>query len=456
MRVFALVVTLVAAGCTTSRLVGQPNLSVREDTISLVRHDKVDILFMVDNSPSMAPKQDALRQSFPQLVDRIANLSTTGAPASFHIGVITSDLGAGPYSLNQGQCHPGGDNGQLRTAASPSVTNLPAACAGFTLPGGYIDYDSSTGTSNLGTLDVATAFTCLASVGESGCGFEHQLESVYRALSTPSPNPGFLRDDALLVVVLLTDEDDCSAPPDSTLFDPSSNGVVTYGTLHSFRCTQFGVTCDGKPLTGGAISSTSCVPVTGGPLFDVARYTQLFGDGGVKQSRSDVLLVSFAAPSLPFDVTVTQPCADQVNTPSCAMLAHSCSKGPSFFGDPAVRINSVVAAMDNAVSASICEADYANTLDSMADAMAAQMRAGCLPGAIVDLRDPGCVVTVGGAEAVRCNNDGRLPCWDLVDDMGCPARMTPAGATQRFRFVVEGNLSAAPVVATCPFYEPIP
>jgi len=312
-------------GCTSSRTVGQPNLSVREDTINLVRHDAVDILFMIDDSPSMAPKQEALRNSFPELVTRIENLATSGASASFHIGVITSDLGAGPYTLNNGQCHPNGDNAALHTCAS--------------LPGvSYIDYDSATGKSNLGSTDVATAFTCLASVGQQGCGFEHQLESVYRALTDSSINPGFLRDDSLLVVVLLTDEDDCSAPPTSDLFDPSASGTSTYGTLHSFRCTQASILCDNKPLTGGDFSSSNCTPAIGDPLFDVSRYTQLFAAGGVRQSASDVLLVAFDAPSAPFNVAVTTPCQDQVNTASCAILQHSCTAAdnPSFFGDPAV------------------------------------------------------------------------------------------------------------------------
>ena len=454
MRAFPLVLVVAAAGgCTTSRTVGQPSLSVREDTIHLSRRDKVDILFMVDNSNSMAPKQQALRQSFPELVTRIENLATTGAPASFHIGVITSDLGAGPTTVS-GQCPPGGDNGQLRTAASPSAENLPAACTGFTLPGGFIDYDSSTGTSNVGSLDVATAFTCLASVGERGCGFEHQLESVYRALTTPSTNPGFLRDDALLVVVLLTDEDDCSAPPDSPLFDSSPAGIATYGALHSFRCTQFGITCDGKPLTGGDLVGMNCAPATGGPLFDVSRYTQLFGDGGVKQNGSDVLLVSFAAPPTPFNVVATMPCADDITTPSCGILQHSCGDGTPFFGDPAVRIDSVLASTDNAVTASICGDDYAATLDSMADAMGARMRAGYLPGAVVALNDPGCEVSVGGVATPRCHNDGRLPCWDLEYDQGCPGRMTPAGNSQHYRLTVEGAPSDAATDAHCPLYEP--
>ena len=447
---------VVVSGCTTSRTIGQPNLSVQEEHISLTRRDKVDILFMIDNSPSMAPKQAALEKSFPELVTRIENLATNGLPAEFHIGVVDSDLGAGPYTLNQGQCHPDGDGGKLRTAADPDAANVPAACAGFTLPSGYIDVDTATGKQDPANLDVATAFTCLASVGEKGCGFEQQLESVYRVLTTPALNPGFLRDDALLVVVWLTDEDDCSAPPDSTLFDPSSGGVATYGTLQSFRCTQFGITCDGKPLTGGDQATMSCAPAVGGPLFDVSRYTALFADGGVKASADDVLLVAIDAPPTPVDVAVTMPCADNVSTPSCPILQHSCvSADHAIFGDPAVRLDAVLSASGSSVSASVCDDAYTQTLDSLADAMSARMHAGCLPGAIVDLVDPGCTITLGGVDVVRCTAD-RLPCWELVDDPGCPERLTPAGASQHYRLAIEGATNGMPVSASCPLYVPAP
>jgi hypothetical protein len=455
---------LVLACCTSSRTIGQPTLYVRDDTIQLVQRDKVDILFMIDDSPSMAPKQAALRANFPELVTRIQTLATNGAPASFHIGVVDSDLGAGRFTLNNGQCHPDGDGGKLRTGAAATDPSAPGTCASLQLGNGesFIDYDSATGASNLGTFDLTTAFGCLSSVGSGGCGFEHQLESVYRTLTTPSLNPGFLRDDALLIVVWLTDEDDCSAPPDSGLFDPSSAGVAEYGVLHSFRCTQFGVTCGGSPLTGAALSSTDCAPAVGGPLFDVARYSSLFGapraSGGVKDDPSDVLLISIAAPPTPVAVTVTSPCEDQPNTASCPILGHSCvsSSNGIFFGDPGVRLHAVMSSTVNGIEASICDGDYTLTMDAMADAMAARMRAGCLPGAIVDPSDPGCSVTLDGKELVRCTVEGALPCWDVVGDTGCPARPTPAGASRQQRFVIEGAAPDATLLATCPLYEPMP
>ena len=460
MRALVLVAAagLATTACTSRRTVGQPTLSVVEQTLTLAPHDKVDILFMIDDSNSMAPKQARLQASFPTLVQRIQDLASAGAPASFHIGVVDSDMGAA--NDVQACAKVGGDGGKLRTAAATmplNSTSPPADCAGFQLPDDtpYIDYDSSTGVSNTGTLGVADAFSCLASVGDVGCGFEAQLESVYRALTTPSINPGFLRDDALLVVAWLTDEDDCSAPPDTTLFDNSAAATAQFGVLQSFRCTQFGITCDGAPLDGSPLTAQSCAPVIGGPLFDVSRYTDLFGAGGIKPDPNDVLLVSIAAPPMPFAVDVTSPCDFQPSVPSCPVLEHSCvsASNPQIFGDPAVRLSAVMSSTVNSVSASICDDDDNGLLGSVADAMGARMRAGCLPGAVVDLNETGCNVTIGGADAPRCDGTERLPCWDLVEDPGCPARMTPGGGLQMLRFTVEGA-SLAAVDAVCPLYEP--
>jgi hypothetical protein len=95
----------------------------------------------------------------------------------------------------------------------------------------------------------ASTFSCLAELGTNGCGFEQQLEALRKALdvSETPENDGFVREDALLVVVLVTDEDDCSAAQPDIIFnpDPSENRIdSSLGFLHSFRCFEFGVTCD--------------------------------------------------------------------------------------------------------------------------------------------------------------------------------------------------------------------
>ena len=93
--------------------------------------NKVDILFMIDNSPSMIPKQNELKNRFPLLIKKLEDFASKGNPAWYHIGVVTSDLGSGQFTLGSGaQCHPGGDGGQAAPAATTTApAETPAAPA---------------------------------------------------------------------------------------------------------------------------------------------------------------------------------------------------------------------------------------------------------------------------------------------------------------------------------------
>jgi hypothetical protein len=83
--------------------------------------------------------------------------------------------------------------------------------------------------------DFARDFTCIATLGTEGCGFEQPLAAMEKALTVQvapgGPDAGFLRDDAALAIVILSDENDCSAA-DTTMFDPEGPG----GPL-GVRCT---------------------------------------------------------------------------------------------------------------------------------------------------------------------------------------------------------------------------
>jgi hypothetical protein len=95
-------------------------------------------------------------------------------------------------------------------------------------------------------------FSCLATaVGSSGCGFEHQLQSLRVALNPQAgvnlENVGFVRANAYLATILVTDEDDCSAEPDDT----KNNGMFLEKTVSetaSLRCAARGHNCGGSPI----------------------------------------------------------------------------------------------------------------------------------------------------------------------------------------------------------------
>lgn len=200
--------------------------------------NKLDLLLMIDNSRSMADKQELLSLALPRLLARLLEPQPDPATGELairpltdvHIGVITSSLG--------------GHGGQECAISNPSFTAeeddgahlLPSVRDGVPSQGGlgFLSWDPAHGNGDLGELIVD--FTAnVQSAGEAGCGFEAQLESWYRFLVDPSPpevvavdpqtqvasvggldhvlleqRADFLRPDSAVAIILLTDENDCS------------------------------------------------------------------------------------------------------------------------------------------------------------------------------------------------------------------------------------------------------
>ena len=302
---------------------------------------KVDVLFMVDDSAGLSDLR--LRTHIPDLLKALDDVAIAGQKLSYHFGVVTSDLGA-----------PGISCGSNRGAKLQQVgAGAGAGCLGA-VGKPYLEYDQASSTSNSPAgQDLATTLGCMMSVGDKGCGFEMPLEAVYRALHDPIPeNQGFLRSDAALAVFFITDEDDCSADPTSDLFTPGT----TYGPQNSFRCSRYGIVCDGALLSGVATPAyASCRPATaadGGKLTEVQKYISFFTQpasrGGVKVDPRRVVVYAVSAPSSPFGTgtsTGAQICGPGM--PSCTTLAHSCisPNDAQLFADPAVRLNAVVDAV---------------------------------------------------------------------------------------------------------------
>jgi uncharacterized protein YfiM (DUF2279 family) len=237
--------SLVLGGCTLYGSVGTDGPSDHRTQVALVpvtASNDVDLLFVVDDSPGGGTDlQRSLQLAFPTLLQGLSGPS--GLP-SLHIGVVSPDLGTkgaedaqpGPgIGSGPGSCAGNGKAGNLQTSGTPLVT------------GNFI-HDRDTGggvreTNYTGTL--SDAFTALSSLGSDGCGFEQSLEAAKRALDNNPANSGFLRPDARLAVIVVTNEDDCSIAH-STLMGPEAGAL---GPLQSFRCTRFGVVCDGGGRT---------------------------------------------------------------------------------------------------------------------------------------------------------------------------------------------------------------
>jgi hypothetical protein len=372
---------------------------------------KVDVLFMVDNSSSMSAMQDQLRAHFADFLLPFQNLATAGKYVDLHLGVVTSDYGAGAVSAASSGCSmsPGGQHGFLQALGVAA----PADCVSpKTTP--FIAYTfGPNGVATASNLpdgqDLVKTFTCMASVGATGCGFEHQLESVYAALHNTTENAGFLRDDAQLAIVFLTNEDDGSAPADTDLFDRTK--TTEYGAYDTYRQTRFGIACGTPPALPPEAASmgplVGCHPAPNNAVeklgleFDVSRYIDFLtapaSAGGLKINPGDVFLVAIDAPDDRVETVVVHngtglgvppnaayvPCDPATPSPTCLVrVQHSCQNtvDPSFFGDPAVRLNAVVRAARHSQISSICgsdptmaPADYSQAMRGLATELASRI-----------------------------------------------------------------------------------
>jgi hypothetical protein len=294
--------------------------------------NKIDLLFMVDNSSSPEAAQAPLRAYFPNFIRPLLRFD-------LHVGIITSDLGAGVFTPPS--CDTvGGDQGLLQNTPQPGF----CATASLVDPGDRFlqlapDPDGGAPTANF-TGDIGDAFVCyLRHLGTAGCGYEHQLASVRAALAgcdvpggcTQPANEGFLRPDALLAVLIFTDEDDCSAPPDSRLFDTSQTSLeAELGPLTSYRCFEFGTLCYGAGRTPGR--RDGCEPGNQDP----DPHHQLIPVGEIadflKWLKADPRMVHVtvvAGPPTPVQVGLDANGYPDL-TPSCT--------GGSGAADPAIRL----------------------------------------------------------------------------------------------------------------------
>jgi len=323
---YLLVIFLVA--CTSRDVIVGDLQEVT--TLKAVPDRDLDILFVVDNSPSMIEEQQSLASSFPRMIDILGTLDD-GLP-NLHIGVVTSDLGT---------------SGSLTPPAPPVGAVGNGGCADTGMAGNLVQVSGmterflsdiaapdGTRTTNF-TGELRDAFGTLALVGDLGCGFEQHLGAMRSALDNNPTNAGFLRPDANLAVVILADEDDCSVA-DSAFFgtDPS------LGPLQSFRCFDYGVQCDGDdPRTPGA--KTNCHPRPASPYLDeVAPFADFLVN--IKVDPRKVMVAGVVGDPAPVAVELTAPPGGGTPIPT---LAHSCSYGGAIgaqTADPAVRLASFV------------------------------------------------------------------------------------------------------------------
>ncbi|NUP10900.1 MAG: hypothetical protein HOW73_33055 [Polyangiaceae bacterium] len=279
------------------------------------RVEKIDLLLAIDNSISMFDKQKLLGDAVPQLVNRLVNprcvdtsktdpVSPQEIPQpegplepcpnidkggesvptkrefkpvkDIHVGIISSSLG----DLGSGICAPSSfvkypdDKGHLLDRVEDGTAT--------TFEGKHFllwDPDGNYGPSTEVASFQQTLKEMVLGVGQTGCGYEMQLESVYRFLVDPNPydklvkepvqdladkmvkqgqddellkqRRDFLRPDSLVAVIMLSDENDCSIQAEGygyfALNAELRRGATICETDPNDPCCY---SCNGKPPEG--------------------------------------------------------------------------------------------------------------------------------------------------------------------------------------------------------------
>jgi hypothetical protein len=343
---------------------------------------KLDLLFMVDDSMSMSPLQAKMVARLPDFMNALRD-SSTGALPDLHVAVITSSLGAGAFVDVPG-CAPGAPGNAGGKFQHKDGCGL--------LDGETYIKAPDDGSMNNFTGQIQEVFGCIALVGDRGCGFEHPFESVRQALikstsPTDRDNGGFLRDDALLGIVMLTNEDDCSAPADSQLFNPnisSVNDLPPLGGLWSYRCNEFGHKCDqpmphtavGLPMTlTGCMSREDSASDNPYRLTPVAEFVSFLGQ---IKARDRLFVAVIGGPyddaTAPY---VVYPRVAQLDTGGTEMqpdTGHSCVQATGEYADPGVRLLKLVTDL-NGVFLPICASDFRPAMVAIARALINRMGA---------------------------------------------------------------------------------
>jgi hypothetical protein len=281
------------AGCpdrTISEVIpDQKQVETKDIPVNINRD--LDILFLIDKSPTMADEQAALTANFPRFMQILSQIE--GGLPNVHVGVISQDIGAGGISVG-GNCSGVGDNGNL--LATPRITGCTPPTGNF-----ISDIEGAAGqprTKNYsGTLE--ETFSCIATLGPNGCGFEQHLGSLKKALVGNTANAGFLRPNAFLAIIIISDEDDCSAK-DPKLYDPANTAA---GPLADFRCFEWGWECDEGTMSRMAGTYTNCRPRTNSQYLN---HPNEFVDAikAIKDDPKKIIVSTIIGPSADTDPSV--------------------------------------------------------------------------------------------------------------------------------------------------------
>jgi hypothetical protein len=392
---------------------------------------QLDLIFVIDNSNSMEQEQENLRRNFPAFMRALERIE--GGLPDIRIAVISSNFGAGPTSPAD-ECPVFGDRGQFQVR--PGCGLDPAQ------NGTFVAIDGAGNKNFQGEL--STVFSCLASLGTGGCGYEHPLQSLRAALAASDPTSGiapanrnFLRKDAFLGIVILSDEDDCSGEPEATFYrDPVP------GQAGSLRCALLGHVCGDQPVPPSATFRaplSSCRPYQRRPderasrLINVQDFVDyILAIKGGNQQRVIVSSIIGLNDAAQASYGLFER---ELNSGGRELdLLPACNQGQAGVATPGIRLRHFTGSFLNNTVHSICQPDLSVAMEQIGDKMKRVLENTCITAALVDtdLERPGLqadcqvrdrVPRSGGGFVDQplpgCDGGTRSPCWELTPAPEC-------------------------------------
>lgn len=427
--------SLALLGCPKQELapLGPCTVSAVSERVDQTGISSVDLLFVIDNSGSMASEQVKLAKELPRLVgvltsgDRRYTTENYTPPTdrsdttrfftpvkSLHLGVVSSNMGGidtvpTGSSASITSCQGLGDDGILQTSTDIAADGVTAVrqgeFPGYDLNERVLAPDSSC---ELGPQpkyqdyvageeptqeEVAASFRCVSRLGVRGCPFEQQLEAMWKALAPSNiedeelgnfldgnsgqgeaENKGFLRPEAILAVLHVSDEEDCSITPEGKpLFDQTDIGTA-YGPIN-VRCGRHSDPAEGL-------------------VWPTDRYVK--GLKSLKPDNPDRIIFG-AIVGIPTDAAGqdydeildrSDMTFREVGTGANTLPVPSCT-GQSVSPDgkpktdeayPPRRFLEVAKGFGSqAVIYSICQNDYAPALNLVIEKIASKLKGNCLP-----------------------------------------------------------------------------
>lgn len=183
-------------------------------SIVVVERAPIDLLLVVDRTPSMADQADDLRANLRAFATVLSSIG--GGLSDLHLAVITTDLGG----VGVPGCTARGDAGAFVDAQRCGID------------GTFLRDDGRGGRNHDGFAD---AFACLGEPPLSTCPVNQPFAAIIAALDgSVARNDGFRRPHAQLTLVIISDSDDCS------LLDPDALAGVTGEPAVDYTCHTLG------------------------------------------------------------------------------------------------------------------------------------------------------------------------------------------------------------------------